>query len=87
MGLGCKAPYFATSTLEAFFHVSTMLTPSYLDAQDCQKLYQVRWANIGNDQVHVIWCERAADHELGQLPTEVVSICHPSCLTSYSLAR
>eukprot|EP00047_Mylnosiga_fluctuans_P022346 m.118263 g.118263 ORF g.118263 m.118263 type:complete len:1710 (+) comp9227_c0_seq2:89-5218(+) len=66
--VGCHAPYFATSTLEVFFHVSTMLTPTHCD--DLGKLYQTRWAHIGNDPVHVIWTERGVDHELAQLPTE-----------------
>jgi hypothetical protein len=41
------------------------------DTSDRDGLYKRRWAHIGNDAVHVVWCERAQDYTLSLLPTQV----------------
>lgn len=43
------APYFATSSAELIFHVSTLI----------QGDVQQKWKHIGNDEVHVVWSEHS----------------------------
>uniref|UniRef100_UPI00358E6671 ral GTPase-activating protein subunit alpha-1-like isoform X2 n=1 Tax=Myxine glutinosa TaxID=7769 RepID=UPI00358E6671 len=71
---GLTAPYFATSTMEVIYHVSTRM-PS--DSDD--SITKLR--HIGNDEVHIIWSEHTRDYRRGIVPTEfgdVLIIIYPT---------
>ncbi|XP_069772913.1 ral GTPase-activating protein subunit alpha-1 isoform X2 [Narcine bancroftii] len=61
---GLSTPYFATSTVEVMFHVSTRM-PSDSDDSLTKKL-----RHLGNDEVHIIWSEHTRDYRRGIIPTE-----------------
>uniref|UniRef100_A0A8D0H107 Ral GTPase activating protein catalytic subunit alpha 1 n=1 Tax=Sphenodon punctatus TaxID=8508 RepID=A0A8D0H107_SPHPU len=61
---GLTTPYFATSTVEAVFHVSTRM-PSDSDDSLTKKL-----RHLGNDEVHIVWSEHTRDYRRGIIPTE-----------------
>ncbi|CAH1791020.1 unnamed protein product [Owenia fusiformis] len=61
---GTSAPYYATSTLEVIFHVSTRM-PSDTEDERHRKL-----RHLGNDEVHIIWSEHTRDYRRGIIPTE-----------------
>ncbi|XP_030740883.1 ral GTPase-activating protein subunit alpha-1 isoform X3 [Echinops telfairi] len=61
---GLTTPYFATSTVEVIFHVSTRM-PSDSDDSLTKKL-----RHLGNDEVHIIWSEHTRDYRRGIIPTE-----------------
>ncbi|KAF7251577.1 Ral GTPase-activating protein subunit alpha-1, partial [Varanus komodoensis] len=61
---GLTTPYFATSTVEAMFHVSTRM-PSDSDDSLTKKL-----RHLGNDEVHIVWSEHTRDYRRGIIPTE-----------------
>ncbi|XP_072485833.1 ral GTPase-activating protein subunit alpha-1 isoform X1 [Notamacropus eugenii] len=61
---GLTAPYFATSTVEVMFHVSTRM-PSDSDDSLTKKL-----RHLGNDEVHIVWSEHTRDYRRGIIPTE-----------------
>ncbi|XP_065449363.1 ral GTPase-activating protein subunit alpha-1 isoform X8 [Chrysemys picta bellii] len=61
---GLTTPYFATSTVEVMFHVSTRM-PSDSDDSLTKKL-----RHLGNDEVHIIWSEHTRDYRRGIIPTE-----------------
>ncbi|XP_069494533.1 ral GTPase-activating protein subunit alpha-1 isoform X2 [Ambystoma mexicanum] len=61
---GLSSPYFATSTVEAMFHVSTRM-PSDSDDSLTKKL-----RHLGNDEVHIVWSEHTRDYRRGIIPTE-----------------
>eukprot|EP00062_Callorhinchus_milii_P008797 gi/632951869/ref/XP_007891535.1/ PREDICTED: ral GTPase-activating protein subunit alpha-1 isoform X3 [Callorhinchus milii] len=61
---GFSTPYFATSTVEVMFHVSTRM-PSDSDDSLTKKL-----RHLGNDEVHIIWSEHTRDYRRGIIPTE-----------------
>uniref|UniRef100_S4RBX1 Ral GTPase activating protein catalytic subunit alpha 1 n=1 Tax=Petromyzon marinus TaxID=7757 RepID=S4RBX1_PETMA len=61
---GFSAPYYATSTMEVIFHVSTRM-PSESDDSVTKKL-----RHIGNDEVHIVWSEHSRDYRRGIIPTE-----------------
>uniref|UniRef100_A0A8C4QAL4 Ral GTPase activating protein catalytic subunit alpha 1 n=1 Tax=Eptatretus burgeri TaxID=7764 RepID=A0A8C4QAL4_EPTBU len=71
---GLTAPYFATSTMEVIYHVSTRM-PS--DSDDSI----TKLKHIGNDEVHIIWSEHTRDYRRGIVPTEfgdVLIIIYPT---------
>ncbi|XP_032882083.1 ral GTPase-activating protein subunit alpha-2 isoform X2 [Amblyraja radiata] len=61
---GQTAPYYATSTVEVIFHVSTRM-PSDSDDSITKKL-----RHLGNDEVHIIWSEHTRDYRRGIIPTD-----------------
>ncbi|XP_068195740.1 ral GTPase-activating protein subunit alpha-2 isoform X2 [Antennarius striatus] len=61
---GTTAPYYATSTVEAIFHVSTRM-PS--DSEDC---LTKKLRHLGNDEVHIVWSEHTRDYRRGIIPTD-----------------
>ncbi|XP_026212083.1 ral GTPase-activating protein subunit alpha-2 isoform X1 [Anabas testudineus] len=61
---GLTAPYYATSTVEAIFHVSTRM-PSDSDDSLTKKL-----RHLGNDEVHIVWSEHTRDYRRGIIPTD-----------------
>uniref|UniRef100_A0A665VHC5 Ral GTPase activating protein, alpha subunit 2 (catalytic) n=1 Tax=Echeneis naucrates TaxID=173247 RepID=A0A665VHC5_ECHNA len=61
---GQTAPYYATSTVEAIFHVSTRM-PS--DSDDC---LTKKLRHLGNDEVHIVWSEHTRDYRRGIIPTD-----------------
>ncbi|XP_069575788.1 ral GTPase-activating protein subunit alpha-2 isoform X1 [Brachyistius frenatus] len=71
---GLTAPYYATSTVEAIFHVSTRM-PS--DSDDC---LTKKLRHLGNDEVHIVWSEHTRDYRRGIIPTDfgdVLMIIYP----------
>nr|XP_014350838.1 PREDICTED: ral GTPase-activating protein subunit alpha-2 [Latimeria chalumnae] len=61
---GQTAPYYATSTVEAIFHVSTRM-PSDSDDSLTKKL-----RHLGNDEVHIVWSEHTRNYRRGIIPTD-----------------
>nr|XP_032804203.1 ral GTPase-activating protein subunit alpha-1-like isoform X3 [Petromyzon marinus] len=61
---GLTAPYYATSTVEVIYHVSTRM-PSDTDDALTKKL-----RHLGNDEVHVVWCEHTREYRRDIIPTE-----------------
>ncbi|CAL8285651.1 unnamed protein product [Lota lota] len=61
---GMTTPYFATSTTEVIFHVSTRMPPD----QDHNLTKKLR--HLGNDEVHIVWSEHSRDYRRGIIPTE-----------------
>uniref|UniRef100_A0A3B4FH92 Ral GTPase activating protein catalytic alpha subunit 2 n=1 Tax=Pundamilia nyererei TaxID=303518 RepID=A0A3B4FH92_9CICH len=61
---GLTAPYYATSTVEVIFHVSTRM-PS--DSDDC---LTKKLRHLGNDEVHIVWSEHTRDYRRGIIPTD-----------------
>ncbi|XP_041353753.1 ral GTPase-activating protein subunit alpha-1-like isoform X2 [Gigantopelta aegis] len=61
---GSTAPYYATSTYEAVFHVSTRI-PSGSDESR-----NIKTRHLGNDEVHIVWSEHSRDYRRGIIPTE-----------------
>ncbi|XP_006860711.1 PREDICTED: ral GTPase-activating protein subunit alpha-2-like [Chrysochloris asiatica] len=71
---GQTAPYYATSTVEVIFHVSTRM-PSDSDDSLTKKL-----RHLGNDEVHIVWSEHSRDYRRGIIPTafgDVLIIIYP----------
>ncbi|XP_076833716.1 LOW QUALITY PROTEIN: ral GTPase-activating protein subunit alpha-1 [Brachyhypopomus gauderio] len=62
---GLTTPYFATSTVEVMFHVSTRMLPDSDDDPLTKKL-----RHLGNDEVHIVWSEHTRDYRRGIIPTE-----------------
>ena len=65
---GETAPYYATSFIEAIFHVATRM-PSSTDEGLLQKT-----RHIGNDEIHIVWSEHWRDYRRGILPTEFCDV-------------
>ncbi|KFV97188.1 Ral GTPase-activating protein subunit alpha-2, partial [Eurypyga helias] len=61
---GQTAPYYATSTVEIIFHVSTRM-PSDSDDSLTKKL-----RHLGNDEVHIVWSEHTRNYRRGIIPTD-----------------
>uniref|UniRef100_A0A3P9LAX5 Ral GTPase activating protein catalytic alpha subunit 2 n=1 Tax=Oryzias latipes TaxID=8090 RepID=A0A3P9LAX5_ORYLA len=61
---GLTAPYYATSTVEVIFHVSTRM-PSDSEDSITKKL-----RHLGNDEVHIVWSEHTRDYRRGIIPTD-----------------
>ncbi|XP_038071739.1 ral GTPase-activating protein subunit alpha-1-like [Patiria miniata] len=69
---GETAPYYATSTVEVIFHVSTRM-PS-----ENNLLHKMR--HLGNDEVHIVWSEHTRDYRRGIIATEfgdVIIVIYP----------
>ncbi|KAK7142659.1 hypothetical protein R3I94_012118 [Phoxinus phoxinus] len=79
---GLTMPYFATSTVEVMFHVSTRMPPDSDDSLT-RKL-----RHLGNDEVHIVWSEHSRDYRRGIIPTEfgdVLIIIYPMKNHMYSI--
>uniref|UniRef100_A0A6Q2XY88 Rap-GAP domain-containing protein n=1 Tax=Esox lucius TaxID=8010 RepID=A0A6Q2XY88_ESOLU len=61
---GLTTPYFATSTVEVMFHVSTRMPP------DSDDSLTKKLRHLGNDEVHIVWSEHSRDYRRGIIPTE-----------------
>ena len=87
----CDVPYYADYDVEAVFHVSTLMANNLDDNDDAasteadrqeraRKLVKRRWRHIGNDDVHIIWCEGRGSFNADPLASDfgIVSIViHP----------
>ncbi|XP_073950937.1 probable Rho GTPase-activating protein CG5521 [Choristoneura fumiferana] len=67
-GGGATAPYVATLTLEALFHVATRMPADSPDAI----LNKTR--HLGNDEVHVVWSEHWRAYKRDTLPTQFCDV-------------
>uniref|UniRef100_A0A8C1GEW4 Ral GTPase activating protein, alpha subunit 1 (catalytic) n=1 Tax=Cyprinus carpio TaxID=7962 RepID=A0A8C1GEW4_CYPCA len=79
---GLTMPYFATSTVEVMFHVSTRMPP------DSDDSLTKKLRHLGNDEVHIIWSEHSRDYRRGIIPTEfgdVLIIIYPMKNHMYSI--
>ncbi|XP_068088537.1 ral GTPase-activating protein subunit alpha-2 isoform X2 [Hyperolius riggenbachi] len=61
---GQTAPYYATSTVEVIFHVSTRM----LSDSDDSLTKKLR--HLGNDEVHIVWSEHTRNYRRGIIPTD-----------------
>ncbi|XP_053317313.1 ral GTPase-activating protein subunit alpha-2 isoform X2 [Spea bombifrons] len=61
---GQTAPYYATSTVEVIFHVSTRM----LSDSDDSLTKKLR--HLGNDEVHIVWSEHTRNYRKGIIPTD-----------------
>uniref|UniRef100_A0A4W4FS10 Rap-GAP domain-containing protein n=1 Tax=Electrophorus electricus TaxID=8005 RepID=A0A4W4FS10_ELEEL len=79
---GLTMPYFATSTVEVMFHVSTRMLP------DSDDPLTKKLRHLGNDEVHIVWSEHTRDYRRGIIPTEfgdVLIIIYPVKNRMYSI--
>ncbi|KAI1895342.1 hypothetical protein AGOR_G00105310 [Albula goreensis] len=79
---GLTTPYFATSTVEVMFHVSTRMPP------DSDDSLTKKLRHLGNDEVHIVWSEHSRDYRRGIIPTEfgdVLIIIYPVKNHMYSI--
>uniref|UniRef100_A0A673N0E1 Ral GTPase-activating protein subunit alpha-1-like n=1 Tax=Sinocyclocheilus rhinocerous TaxID=307959 RepID=A0A673N0E1_9TELE len=79
---GLTMPYFATSTVEVMFHVSTRMPP------DSDDSLTKKLRHLGNDEVHIVWSEHSRDYRRGIIPTEfgdVLIIIYPMKNHMYSV--
>ncbi|XP_034714225.1 ral GTPase-activating protein subunit alpha-1 isoform X2 [Etheostoma cragini] len=79
---GQTTPYYATSTTEVIYHVSTRM-PHDQDQNLTKKL-----RHLGNDEVHIVWSEHSRDYRRGIIPTEfgdVLIIIYPMKNHKYSI--
>ncbi|XP_036398950.1 ral GTPase-activating protein subunit alpha-1 isoform X3 [Megalops cyprinoides] len=79
---GLTTPYFATSTVEVVFHVSTRMPP------DSDDSLTKKLRHLGNDEVHIVWSEHSRDYRRGIIPTEfgdVLIIIYPIKNHMYSI--
>ncbi|XP_025103645.1 ral GTPase-activating protein subunit alpha-1-like isoform X4 [Pomacea canaliculata] len=60
---GDTAPYYANSTCEVVFHVSTRIPCTGND-------WHIKMRHLGNDEVHIVWSEHSRDYRRGIIPTE-----------------
>ncbi|XP_036363522.1 ral GTPase-activating protein subunit alpha-1 isoform X5 [Octopus sinensis] len=61
---GETAPYYANSTCEVIYHVSTRM-PTGNDAA-----MHIKMRHLGNDEVHIVWSEHSRDYRRNIIPTE-----------------
>ncbi|XP_030626433.1 ral GTPase-activating protein subunit alpha-1 [Chanos chanos] len=79
---GLTMPYFASSTVEVMFHVSTRMPP------DSDDSLTKKLRHLGNDEVHIVWSEHSRDYRRGIIPTEfgdVLIIIYPMKNHMYSI--
>ncbi|XP_061700793.1 ral GTPase-activating protein subunit alpha-1 isoform X2 [Syngnathoides biaculeatus] len=79
---GQTTPYYATSTTEVIYHVSTRM-PHDQDHNLTKKL-----RHLGNDEVHIVWSEHSRDYRRGIIPTEfgdVLIVIYPMKNNMYSI--
>jgi len=62
------APYYATSSCEVLFHVSTQMN----NQNDPNKIS--KWRHLGNDSVQIIWSEHIKDYDRSILATEFADV-------------
>jgi hypothetical protein len=62
------APYYANSTYEVLFHVSTQMNQQ----NDPNKIS--KWRHLGNDSVQIIWSEHVKDYDRTILATEFADV-------------
>lgn len=62
------APYYANSTCEVLFHVSTQMNQQ----NDPNKIS--KWRHLGNDSVQIIWSEHVKDYDRTILATEFADV-------------
>ncbi|XP_035826426.1 ral GTPase-activating protein subunit alpha-1 [Aplysia californica] len=70
---GNTAPYWANSTCEVVFHVSTRIPSTGTD-------WHIKMRHLGNDEVHIVWSEHSRDYRRGIIPTEfgdIIIIIYP----------
>ncbi|CAL1547567.1 unnamed protein product [Lymnaea stagnalis] len=70
---GNTAPYWANSTCEVIFHVSTRIPSVGSD-------WHIKMRHLGNDEIHIVWSEHSRDYRRGIIPTEfgdIVIIIYP----------
>ncbi|XP_070180609.1 ral GTPase-activating protein subunit alpha-1-like isoform X3 [Littorina saxatilis] len=70
---GDTAPYYANSTCEVVFHVSTRIPCQGND-------WHIKMRHLGNDEVHIVWSEHTRDYRRGIIPTEfgdVIIVIYP----------
>ncbi|KAH9496143.1 Ral GTPase-activating protein subunit alpha-1 [Bulinus truncatus] len=70
---GSTAPYWANSTCEVIFHVSTRIPSIGND-------WHIKMRHLGNDEIHIVWSEHSRDYRRGIIPTEfgdVIIIIYP----------
>lgn len=60
-------PYYANSTTEVLFHVSTRMSN-----QDENKIS--KWRHLGNDSIQIIWSEHNKDYNRSILATEFADV-------------
>ncbi|XP_053376419.1 ral GTPase-activating protein subunit alpha-2-like isoform X3 [Mercenaria mercenaria] len=61
---GDTAPYYATSTCEIVYHVSTRIPIGSEESR------HIKMRHLGNDEVHIVWSEHTRDYRRGIIPTE-----------------
>ncbi|KAM4693157.1 ral GTPase-activating protein subunit alpha-2 [Discoglossus pictus] len=61
---GQTAPYYATSTVEVIFHVSTRMI------SDSDDSLTKKLRHLGNDEVHIVWSEHTRNYRRGIIPTD-----------------
>uniref|UniRef100_A0A3Q3GC22 Ral GTPase activating protein catalytic subunit alpha 1 n=1 Tax=Labrus bergylta TaxID=56723 RepID=A0A3Q3GC22_9LABR len=79
---GQTTPYYANSTTEVIYHVSTRM-PHDQDHNLTKKL-----RHLGNDEVHIVWSEHSRDYRRGIIPTEfgdVLIVIYPMKNHMYSI--
>jgi hypothetical protein len=64
------APYYATSTYECMFHVSTRMRQPADDPHN----HIGKWRHMGNDSVQIIWSEHTKDYDRNILATEFADV-------------
>lgn len=70
---GETTPYWATSSVEVIFHVSTRMPSGPED-------HNKKMRHLGNDEVHIIWSEHTRDYRRGIIATEfgdVIIVIYP----------
>ncbi|XP_069464171.1 ral GTPase-activating protein subunit alpha-2 isoform X2 [Ambystoma mexicanum] len=61
---GQTAPYYATSTVEVIFHVSTRMS------SDSEDSLTKKLRHLGNDEIHIVWSEHSRNYRRGIIPTD-----------------
>ncbi|KAL4238881.1 Ral GTPase-activating protein subunit alpha-2 [Mactra antiquata] len=65
---GDTAPYYATSTCEIIYHVSTRMPVGN------EESIHNKMKHLGNDEVHIVWSEHTRDYRRGIIPTEFADV-------------
>ncbi|ESO85701.1 hypothetical protein LOTGIDRAFT_210880 [Lottia gigantea] len=71
---GDTAPYYANSSCEVIFHVSTRMPVGTDESK------HIKMRHLGNDEVHIVWSEHSRDYRRGIIPTEfgdIIIIIYP----------
>lgn len=81
-----RIPYFAASTYDALFHAVTRMKVTDQAGLTEEQIVHRRWVHVGNDAVHLVWCEDTKDYTTDLLPTQVDLIDLPQFCLSRRLA-